>query len=151
LSIVCVFCMTFCMTTLQCLIFVYEHHTEPFPSFSEIRKYDTQYYMFWKHYNTYVYIMFLPHTLRPFCSIFCFLCIIRKHCQHWAHHKAGKLNRWATRAPPNSGCEEDIEDNQRGNQNPYIEEEQITQWPKEKVQRTNSVSWLSFLVFITFL
>jgi hypothetical protein len=25
--------------------------------------------------------------------------------------------------------------NQRGNQNPYIEEEQTTQWPKEKVQR----------------
>jgi hypothetical protein len=24
---------------------------------------------------------------------------------------------------------------QRGNQNPYIEEEQTTQWPKEKVQR----------------
>ena len=23
---------------------------------------------------------------------------------------------------------------QRGNQNPYIEEEQTTQWPKEKVQ-----------------
>ena len=25
--------------------------------------------------------------------------------------------------------------NQRGNQNPYIEEEQTTQWPKEKVQK----------------
>ena len=25
-----------------------------------------------------------------------------------------------------------------GNQNPYIEEEQTTQWPKEKVQRTNN-------------
>jgi hypothetical protein len=24
---------------------------------------------------------------------------------------------------------------QRGNHNPYIEEEQTTQWPKEKVQR----------------
>jgi hypothetical protein len=24
---------------------------------------------------------------------------------------------------------------QRGNQNPYIEEEQTTQWPKEKVQK----------------
>jgi hypothetical protein len=34
-------------------------------------------------------------------------------------------------------CEEEFEDNQRGNQNPYIEE-QITQWPKEKVQRTNN-------------
>jgi hypothetical protein len=32
------------------------------------------------------------------------------------------------------GCEEELADNQRGNQNPYIEEEQITQWPKEKVQ-----------------
>jgi hypothetical protein len=31
-----------------------------------------------------------------------------------------------------------LEDNQRGNQNPYIEEEQITQWSKEKVQRTNN-------------
>jgi hypothetical protein len=30
------------------------------------------------------------------------------------------------------------EDNQSGNQNPYIEEEQITQWSKEKVQRTNN-------------
>jgi hypothetical protein len=27
---------------------------------------------------------------------------------------------------------------QRGNQNPYIEEEQTTQWPNEKVQRTNN-------------
>jgi hypothetical protein len=25
--------------------------------------------------------------------------------------------------------------NQRGNQNPYIEDEQKTQWPKEKVQK----------------
>ena len=25
---------------------------------------------------------------------------------------------------------------QRGNQNPYIEEEQTTQWPKEKIQTT---------------
>ena len=40
--------------------------------------------------------------------------------------------------PPNTGCEEEFEANQRGNQNPYIEEEQITQWPKEKVQRTNN-------------
>jgi hypothetical protein len=39
--------------------------------------------------------------------------------------------------PPNTECEEEFEDNQRGNQNPYIEE-QITQWPKEKVQRTNN-------------
>jgi aminoglycoside phosphotransferase family enzyme len=35
-------------------------------------------------------------------------------------------------------CEEEFEANQRGNQNPYIEEEQITHWPKEKVQRTNN-------------
>ena len=34
--------------------------------------------------------------------------------------------------PPNTGFEEEFEANQRGNQNPYIEEEQITQWPKEK-------------------
>ena len=34
-------------------------------------------------------------------------------------------------------CEEEFEDNQRGNQNPYIEE-QITQWLNEKVQRTNN-------------
>jgi hypothetical protein len=25
-----------------------------------------------------------------------------------------------------------------GNQNPYIEEEQTTQWPKEKYKRTNT-------------
>jgi hypothetical protein len=31
--------------------------------------------------------------------------------------------------------EDEFEDNQRGNQNPYIEEEQTTQWPKEKVQK----------------
>jgi hypothetical protein len=36
------------------------------------------------------------------------------------------------------GCEEGFEDNQRGNQNSHIDEEQITQWPKEKVQRTNN-------------
>ena len=29
---------------------------------------------------------------------------------------------------------------QRGNQNPYIEEEQTTQWPKEKVQRDKQLS-----------
>jgi hypothetical protein len=46
--------------------------------------------------------------------------------QHWAHHKAGKQNRRATRTPPNTGCEEEFEDNERGNQNPYIEEEQTT-------------------------
>ena len=40
--------------------------------------------------------------------------------------------------PTKHGCEEEFEDNQRGNQNPYIEEEYITQWPKEKVQRTNN-------------
>jgi len=27
-----------------------------------------------------------------------------------------------------------------GNQNPYIEEEQITQWPKEKVQKDKQLS-----------
>jgi hypothetical protein len=27
---------------------------------------------------------------------------------------------------------------QRGNQTPYIEEEQTAQWPKEKVQKTNN-------------
>jgi hypothetical protein len=40
--------------------------------------------------------------------------------------------------PTKHGYEEEFEDNQRGNQNPYIEEEQITQWSKEKVQRTNN-------------
>jgi len=29
---------------------------------------------------------------------------------------------------------------QRGNQNPYIEEEQTTQWPKEKVQKDKQPS-----------
>ena len=29
----------------------------------------------------------------------------------------------------------EFEDTKRGNQNPYIEEEQTTQWPKEKVQK----------------
>jgi hypothetical protein len=29
---------------------------------------------------------------------------------------------------------------QRGNQNPYIEEEQTTQWPKEKVQKDKQLS-----------
>jgi hypothetical protein len=29
---------------------------------------------------------------------------------------------------------------QKGNQNPYIEEEQITQWPKEKVQKDKQQS-----------
>jgi hypothetical protein len=33
----------------------------------------------------------------------------------------------ATRTSPNTWCEEEFEDNQRGNHNPYIEEEQITQ------------------------
>ena len=37
--------------------------------------------------------------------------------------------------PTKHGCEEEHADNQRGNQNPYIEEEQIAQWPKEKVQK----------------
>jgi hypothetical protein len=30
---------------------------------------------------------------------------------------------------------EEFEDTKGGNQNPYIEEEQTTQWPKEKVQK----------------
>jgi len=30
---------------------------------------------------------------------------------------------------------EEFEDTKRGNQNPYIEEELATQWPKEKVQK----------------
>jgi hypothetical protein len=30
---------------------------------------------------------------------------------------------------------EEFEDTKRGNQNPYIEEEQTAQWPKEKVQK----------------
>jgi len=29
---------------------------------------------------------------------------------------------------------------QRGNQNPYIEEEQTTQWPKEKVQKDKTIN-----------
>jgi hypothetical protein len=33
---------------------------------------------------------------------------------------------------------EEFEDTKRDNQNPYIEEDQTTQWPKEKVQRTNN-------------
>jgi len=31
--------------------------------------------------------------------------------------------------------QEELEDTKRGNQNPYIEEEQTTQWPNEKVQK----------------
>ena len=31
--------------------------------------------------------------------------------------------------------EEESEDTKRGNQNPYIKEEQTTQWPKEKLQK----------------
>jgi len=34
-----------------------------------------------------------------------------------------------------SDCQEEFEDTKRGNQNPYIEEEQTTQWSKEKVQK----------------
>jgi hypothetical protein len=30
---------------------------------------------------------------------------------------------------------EEFEDTKRGNQNPYIEEDQTTQWPKEKIQK----------------
>jgi hypothetical protein len=32
---------------------------------------------------------------------------------------------------------EEFEDTKRGNQKPYIEEDQTTQWPKEKVQKDN--------------
>jgi aminoglycoside phosphotransferase family enzyme len=48
-------------------------------------------------------------------------------------------NRRATQTPPNTGCEEEFEDNQRGNQNLYIEEEQITNGQKKKYkgQTTN--------------
>jgi len=40
---------------------------------------------------------------------------------------------------------------QRGNQNPYIEEEQTTQWPKEKVQKDKQRSTLFIicLIFVT--
>ena len=31
--------------------------------------------------------------------------------------------------------QEELEDTKGGNQNPYIEEEQTTQWPKKKVQK----------------
>jgi hypothetical protein len=34
--------------------------------------------------------------------------------------------------------EEEFERNQRGNQNPYIEEEQTTQWPKDSVCQVNA-------------
>ena len=33
-----------------------------------------------------------------------------------------------------------LEDTKMGNQNPYIEEEQTTQWPKEKVQKNKQRS-----------
>jgi hypothetical protein len=33
-----------------------------------------------------------------------------------------------------------LTNHQRGNQNPYIEEEQTTQWPKEKVQKNKQRS-----------
>jgi hypothetical protein len=32
---------------------------------------------------------------------------------------------------------------QRGNQNPYIEEEQTTQWPKEKLQKDKQLKTIS--------
>jgi hypothetical protein len=32
-------------------------------------------------------------------------------------------------------CEKSLKIPKGGNQNPYIEEEQTTQWPKEKVQK----------------
>jgi hypothetical protein len=36
---------------------------------------------------------------------------------------------------PSSVIREEFKDTKGGNQNPYIEEEQTTQWPKEKVQK----------------
>ena len=41
-----------------------------------------------------------------------------------------KTKQMSNTDPTKHGCEEEFEDNQRGNQNPYIEEEQIAQWPK---------------------
>jgi hypothetical protein len=38
------------------------------------------------------------------------------------------------------GCKQEFEDAKRGNQNLYIEEEQTTQWPKEKVQKDKQLS-----------
>ena len=35
----------------------------------------------------------------------------------------------------NGIMEEEFEDTKWGNQNPYIEEEQTTQWAKEKIQK----------------
>jgi hypothetical protein len=80
-----------------------------------------------------------------FLFVSCFL-IVFSLCSDWLIGRKWRLlivqiswpliNRWATRTPPNTGCEEEFEDNQRGNQNSYIDEEQITQWPKEKVQRS---------------
>ena len=34
--------------------------------------------------------------------------------------------------------EEEFEDTPRGNQNPYIDKERKTQWPKKKYKRTNN-------------
>jgi hypothetical protein len=34
--------------------------------------------------------------------------------------------------------QEEFEDTKGGNQHPYIEEEQTTQWPKKKYKRTNN-------------
>jgi hypothetical protein len=50
-----------------------------------------------------------------------------------------KQNRRATRTPPNTGCEEEFEDNQRGNQNLYIEEEQITNGQKKKYKGQTTI------------
>jgi hypothetical protein len=36
---------------------------------------------------------------------------------------------------PTQVCNRRVRRYQRGNQNPYIEEEQTTQWSKEKVQK----------------
>jgi hypothetical protein len=45
--------------------------------------------------------------------------------------------------------EEEFEDTKRGNQNSYIEEEQTTQWLKEKVQKDNQRTYpWSFVTLI---
>ena len=41
--------------------------------------------------------------------------------------------------PTKHGCEEEFEDNQRGNQNPYIEEEQIHNGQKKKYKGQTTI------------
>jgi len=54
----------------------------------------------------------------------------------YRHYNSSFLNRHDTMFI-GRGCKKSWK-NQRGNHNPYIEEEQKTQWPKEKVQTTNN-------------